>query len=99
MTKCEVPPAGWYCTRPAGHDGPCAAHPDAPTRPKQYMLFGYYKHEPGAGWHDFIGSFNTLDEAIAEGVRRVRLTWPNSALIEQFHVVDLNNEAIVAHHP
>lgn len=19
-----MPPAGWYCTRPAGHDGPCA---------------------------------------------------------------------------
>jgi hypothetical protein len=22
---CRVPPAGWYCTRGAGHDGPCAA--------------------------------------------------------------------------
>ena len=25
---CSVPPEGWYCTRPAGHDGPCAAHPN-----------------------------------------------------------------------
>lgn len=24
---CEVPPAGWYCTRAKGHDGPCAAIP------------------------------------------------------------------------
>lgn len=23
---CEIPPAGWYCTRGHGHDGPCAAH-------------------------------------------------------------------------
>lgn len=23
--KCKVPPAGWRCTREAGHDGPCAA--------------------------------------------------------------------------
>lgn len=22
---CNVPPAGWYCTRVAGHEGPCAA--------------------------------------------------------------------------
>lgn len=26
-STCPVPPAGWYCTRQAGHDGPCAAHP------------------------------------------------------------------------
>lgn len=25
---CQVPPAGWYCTRTAGHDGPCAARQD-----------------------------------------------------------------------
>lgn len=24
---CTLPPAGWYCTREAGHDGPCAAPP------------------------------------------------------------------------
>ncbi|MDQ1921291.1 hypothetical protein [Massilia pseudoviolaceinigra] len=27
---CQVPPAGWNCTRTAGHDGPCAAHQDEP---------------------------------------------------------------------
>jgi hypothetical protein len=24
---CPLPPAGWHCTRAAGHDGPCAADP------------------------------------------------------------------------
>jgi len=24
---CDLPPGGWYCTRIAGHDGPCAAFP------------------------------------------------------------------------
>lgn len=24
---CEAPPEGWFCTRDAGHDGPCAARP------------------------------------------------------------------------
>lgn len=23
-----IPPKGWYCTRDAGHEGPCAAHPE-----------------------------------------------------------------------
>lgn len=24
--KCMIPPAGWYCTREPGHEGPCAAY-------------------------------------------------------------------------
>ena len=27
MSECKVPPPGWKCTRPAGHEGPCAAWP------------------------------------------------------------------------
>lgn len=27
--QCPVPPPGWYCTRTPGHDGPCAAYPEA----------------------------------------------------------------------
>lgn len=27
---CDRPPAGWTCTRPAGHSGPCAAYPAVP---------------------------------------------------------------------
>lgn len=26
--ECTLPPPGWKCTRPAGHDGPCAAVPN-----------------------------------------------------------------------
>lgn len=25
--RCDKPPKGWNCTRPRGHDGPCAAAP------------------------------------------------------------------------
>lgn len=31
MPACTLPPPGWYCTRPAGHDGPCAAWQNEPT--------------------------------------------------------------------
>jgi hypothetical protein len=27
LTGCTKPPDGWRCTRPKGHDGPCAAVP------------------------------------------------------------------------
>lgn len=27
--RCEVPPAGWWCSRSPGHDGPCAARETA----------------------------------------------------------------------
>lgn len=26
--RCPLPPAGWFCTRPAGHTGPCPAWPE-----------------------------------------------------------------------
>ena len=26
--KCTKPPVGWSCSRPGGHEGPCAASPD-----------------------------------------------------------------------
>lgn len=28
MNTCTRPPAGWTCTRPEGHSGPCPATPD-----------------------------------------------------------------------
>lgn len=33
---CDRPPKGWNCTRPRGHDGPCAAHPDQPSFPRLF---------------------------------------------------------------
>lgn len=26
---CTVPPTGWWCSREAGHEGPCAARPES----------------------------------------------------------------------
>lgn len=27
LGQCEVPPEGWWCSRPPDHPGPCAARP------------------------------------------------------------------------
>lgn len=40
--QCQVPPRGWYCTIPAGHDGPCAAWP-IPNR-RQRLLSWLQAH-------------------------------------------------------
>jgi hypothetical protein len=29
--RCDLAPAGWWCTRHKGHEGPCAARPLEPT--------------------------------------------------------------------
>jgi hypothetical protein len=40
--SCEIAPVGWYCTRGAGHSGPCAARPQivavAPGTPEYDAL-------------------------------------------------------------
>jgi hypothetical protein len=43
---CAVPPAGWHCTRKAGHSGPCAAYPTPPEAPASAPAA---PHAP-AGW-------------------------------------------------
>lgn len=30
---------------------------------KRYLLFAYELHEARGGWHDFVGSFDTIEEA------------------------------------
>lgn len=36
-TPCKLPPPGWFCTRAAGHAGPCAAYETAvPADPLQW---------------------------------------------------------------
>jgi hypothetical protein len=39
---CEVPPKGWYCTRTAGHAGPCAAVPVRRRRVWPFWVLGAY---------------------------------------------------------
>lgn len=31
-TACRLPPEGWWCSRDAGHEGPCAARALSPSR-------------------------------------------------------------------
>jgi hypothetical protein len=45
--QCEVPPPGWWCSREAGHDGPCAAYPwrDDPRLPAPSTLGDHTREE------------------------------------------------------
>jgi hypothetical protein len=33
LSGCPIPPPGWFCTRGAGHEGPCAAVAWKPRHP------------------------------------------------------------------
>ena len=59
---CQIPPPGWYCTREAGHDGPCAALPnltaftravaeerEACAKLVEFMMSADYTAEKGGG--------------------------------------------------
>jgi hypothetical protein len=43
---CAVPPAGWHCSRKAGHSGPCAARPAAPEAPASAPAAPHAQAEP-----------------------------------------------------
>ena len=55
---------------------------------RRYALFAAPRHEGGLGWHDFVGMFDSLDEA------QDAFTRPPSDMDGQ--VVDLLNQRIVA---
>lgn len=52
---------------------------------KRYLLFSWSYYLSGGGWHDFAGSYETLDEAL-EAISMYR----------RWHVVDVESEEIVA---
>lgn len=58
---CTVPPKGWWCSREAGHEGPCAARQ---THPLDTCKCGDYRRDhPGDG----PCNFNSDDSRGANG--------------------------------
>lgn len=65
--RCTVPPAGWECTRAAGHDGPCAAIPllTQPTIEDAWRS-GFAAAEEVLGAHGSEWLLNAIENAWAE---------------------------------
>lgn len=64
---CTVPPAGWRCTRTAGHSGPCAAVPtDAPPTVEEAWRAGFGAAEEVLGAHGSEWLLGALENAWAE---------------------------------
>ena len=40
--RCQMAPPGWYCSRPAGHTGPCAASTYPPQDQEPPARYGAY---------------------------------------------------------
>lgn len=56
--ECTVPPAGWACTRTAGHDGPCAAIPTS----------GWASPSLGRAYHEVERVRDTLAQHPESGI-------------------------------
>jgi hypothetical protein len=68
VIRCNRPPSGWYCTRPYGHLGPCAAHPLRPHGKSYYTSSApapapgtYNGQEATHVWMDEAKSFSFPD--------------------------------------
>lgn len=77
--KCKVPPPGWYCTREAGHKGPCAAWPD------DSPVLGYFRDD-GTQGEDITGipnGFREHVEKVARGEADIETLLPNWSYIRR----------------
>lgn len=79
---CARPPEGWYCTLPAGHEGPCPAWPKGDIE---------YFHEAGDARPKFVGpgsqpAVNRLiNKLVAHATRPVsRETLRRGAVVAEF---------------
>jgi hypothetical protein len=55
---CLVPPKGWWCSREAGHDGPCAARPTAELAAKALAVWKNLPDDERNGERPFVFGFN-----------------------------------------
>ena len=71
MTACTVPPKGWWCSREAGHEGPCAARRKFRIPPSTYfciyLTIGYLL---ASVMQHYIPAMNQF------GATYYALTWP-----------------------
>jgi hypothetical protein len=56
VNQCEVPPEGWYCTREAGHDGPCAAMPEGDSASIERTALEKIRLHGSSFWRDEWGT-------------------------------------------
>lgn len=60
---------------------------------KRFALFSGDVFYPQGGWEDLAGTYDSVEEASAEGERRIE---PQNSLAEWWHVIDLQTGERVA---
>lgn len=70
MSKCNVPPVGWECSREAGHSGPCAASPIDPVH--RYVVDSDWGENPGDGMHGCMTRHRRGDYVLFEDYERMK---------------------------
>ena len=67
---------------------------------KRYLVFAGEYYYPGEGWKDFVGDFDTAEEAHAEAARLALTLDPSTGktTLDWAQVVDLETGAACHHH-
>ncbi len=85
---CTLPPEGWTCSRPDGHDGPCAAIPEmkadtpeapSPSAPSDKQIKSVFP--PRSGLAPSTRAY------VASGGAAFRAVWTEPAMLEFAHVL------------
>lgn len=69
LEECPLPPAGWRCTRRAGHDGPCAAVEVDDVRLRCAAVMGWrerWKANQAIAGADMLAMLNEIEALRAE---------------------------------
>jgi len=53
---------------------------------KRYLLFSGYEYYPSGGWGDFIGDYNTVEEA-----RNIYKKKTKNSYYVWYHIIDTHN--------
>ena len=77
MTKCNIPPPGWVCSREPGHEGPCAARRETPY--DEYADKAVY--DPGMLWDSNV-SYVGKEMVYSEAVRVITMREFRQAIID-----------------
>lgn len=80
--NCTLPPEGWYCTREAPHEGPCAAVPNT-TQETTHLQYYIVQGKSYDKWYNTLCiAFGTGQEATTNMEQAIQRASPTSPFME-----------------
>lgn len=88
MTQCAIPPEGWWCSREAGHEGPCAARPTQPQADDRAEIVRWLRAQSDKGAEVGIAAGKETTRRAAFGGGSLALHRAADAIERGEHLID-----------